>query len=422
MTSKLFPAMRRPFRRVRVLRTAERGWRVGRAGRQPAGPYDGGAPRFALQSPAPEEDARMKAAVLHAANQPLTIEEVSLAKPRAREVLVRTAFAGLCHSDLHFIEGLYPTPLPVVLGHEVAGVVEQVGSDVTYLAPGDHVIGCLSVFCGSCQYCTSGRTVLCDNTEVKLMPGQSRRLSWEKEGQMNQAFNLSAFAEQLLVHENALVKIDRDIPLDRATLVGCGVITGVGAVMNTARVPVGSVVAVIGCGGVGLSAVNGAALAGASRIIALDTVPSKLELARTMGATDTVLVGNEDPVQAVRDLTGGGVEYSFECLGLKATAEQAFAMLRPGGTATIVGMVPFGQKIELHGFDFLRERKIQGSSMGSNHFRTDMPRLLTMWQQGRLKLDHLISRRIKLAEINEGFSALKGGQVVRQLIDFGVAA
>lgn len=364
----------------------------------------------------------MKAAVLHAANQPLTIEEVSLAKPRAREVLVRTAFAGLCHSDLHFIEGLYPTPLPVVLGHEVAGVVEQVGSDVTYLAPGDHVIGCLSVFCGSCQYCTSGRTVLCDNTEVKLMPGQSRRLSWEKEGQMNQAFNLSAFAEQLLVHENALVKIDRDIPLDRATLVGCGVITGVGAVMNTARVPVGSVVAVIGCGGVGLSAVNGAALAGASRIIALDTVPSKLELARTMGATDTVLVGNEDPVQAVRDLTGGGVEYSFECLGLKATAEQAFAMLRPGGTATIVGMVPFGQKIELHGFDFLRERKIQGSSMGSNHFRTDMPRLLTMWQQGRLKLDHLISRRIKLAEINEGFSALKGGQVVRQLIDFGVAA
>jgi S-(hydroxymethyl)glutathione dehydrogenase/alcohol dehydrogenase len=141
-----------------------------------------------------------------------------------------------------------------------------------------------------------------------------------------------------------------------------------------------------------------------------------------MGATDTLLVGNEDPVQAVRELTGGGVEFSFECLGLKATAEQAFAMLRPGGTATIVGMVPFGQKIELHGFDFLRERKIQGSSMGSNRFRTDMPRLLTLWQQGRLKLDHLISRRIKLEEINEGFAALKGGQVVRQLIDFGVAA
>lgn len=363
----------------------------------------------------------MKAAVLHAVNQPMTVEEVTLAKPKAREVLVRTAYAGLCHSDLHFIEGLYPHPLPAVLGHEVAGVVEQVGSDVTYLKPGDHVIGCLSVFCGSCSYCTSGRTVLCDNAEVKMLPGQSRRLSWQKEGPINQFLNLSAFAENLLVHENALVKIDPEIPLDRATLVGCGVMTGAGAVMNTARISAGSTVAVIGCGGVGLAAVNGAAIAGASRIIALDTQPSKLELAKEMGATDTVLVGNDDPVQAVKDLTGGGVEYSFECLGLKSTAEQSFAMLRPGGTATIVGMVPFGQKIELHGFDFLRERKIQGSSMGSNHFRTDMPRLLTLWQQGRLKLDHLISHKIRLDEINEGFQRMKTGLVVRQLIDFGVA-
>ena len=363
----------------------------------------------------------MKAAVLHAVNQPMTIEEVGLAKPKAREVLVRTAYAGLCHSDLHFIEGLYPHPLPAVLGHEVAGVVEQVGSDVTYLKPGDHVIGCLSVFCGSCSYCTSGRTVLCDNTEVKMLPGQSRRLSWQKEGPINQFLNLSAFAENLLVHENALVKIDPEIPLDRATIVGCGVMTGVGAVVNTAGVPAGSTGGVMGGGGVGLSAVNGAAIGGASRIIALDTQPSKLELARQMGATDTILVGNDDPVQQVKDLTGGGVEYSFECLGLKSTAEQSFAMLRPGGTATIVGMVPFGIKIELHGFDFLRERKIQGSSMGSNHFRTDMPRLLQLWQQGRLKLDHLISNKMKLEEINEGFQRMKGGQAVRQLIDFGVA-
>ncbi|MCO6419573.1 Zn-dependent alcohol dehydrogenase [Siccirubricoccus sp. KC 17139] len=360
----------------------------------------------------------MKAAVLHEANQPLTIEEVTLQKPKAREVLVRTAYAGLCHSDLHFIEGLYPHPMPLVPGHEVAGVVEAVGSDVTYLQPGDHVIGCLSVFCGACQQCTSGRTVLCENTEVKMTPGMSRRLSWKGGEVMHQFLNLSAFAEQMLVHENALVKIDREIPLDRATLVGCGVITGVGAVINTARVPAGSTVAVIGCGGVGLSAINGAALAGASRIIALDTLAEKLELARELGATDTILVGNDDPVQAVRDLTQGGVEYSFEALGLKKTAEQSFAMLRAGGTATIIGMVPFGQKIELHGFDFLRERKIQGSSMGSNHFRTDMPRLLTLWQQGRLKLDHLISSKLTLAEINEGFARLKGGHVVRQLIEF----
>ena len=362
----------------------------------------------------------MKAAILHAANEPMTIEDVALAKPKAREVLVRNAFAGLCHSDLHFIEGLYPHPLPAVLGHEVAGVVEQVGGDVTYLKPGDHVIGCLSVFCGACPQCTQGRTVLCEDATVKLLPGQSRRLSWGRADPLHQFLNLSAFGEQMLVHENALVKIDPEIPLDRATLVGCGVITGVGAVMNTARVKVGATVAVIGCGGVGLSAVNGAALAGASRIVAIDTLQEKLDLALEMGATDTILVGNQDVVKELRELTGGGVEYSFECLGLKATAEQCFAMLRPGGTATIVGMVPFGVKIELHGFDFLRERKIQGSSMGSNHFRTDMPRLLTLWKQGRLKLDHLISRRIRLDEINEGFARLKGGHVVRQLIDYGV--
>jgi len=361
----------------------------------------------------------MKAAVLHEVNQPLTVEEVTLQKPKAREVLVRTAFAGLCHSDLHFIEGLYPHPLPTVPGHEVAGVVEAVGADVTYLQPGDHVIGCLSVFCGACAQCTTGHTVLCENTEVKMTPGMSRRLSWKGGEPMHQFLNLSAFAEQLLVHENALVKIDPEIPLDRATLVGCGVITGVGAVFNTARIEAGSTVAIIGCGGVGLSAVNGAALAGASRIIALDRVQSKLDLARVMGATDTILVGNDDPVQQVKDLTGGGVHYSFEALGLKATAEQSFGMLRPGGTATIIGMVPFGTKIELHGFDFLRERKIQGSSMGSNHFRVDMPRLLKLWQQGRLHLDHLITGTLQLSEINEGFARLKGGHVVRQLIAFG---
>ena len=361
----------------------------------------------------------MKAAVLHEVNLPLTVEEVTLQKPKAREVLVRTAFAGLCHSDLHFIEGLYPHPLPTVPGHEVAGVVEAVGADVTYLQPGDHVIGCLSVFCGACAQCTTGHTVLCENTEVKMTPGMSRRLSRKGGEPMHQFLNLSAFAEQLLVHENALVKIDPEIPLDRATLVGCGVITGVGAVFNTARIEAGSTVAIIGCGGVGLSAVNGAALAGASRIIALDRVQSKLDLARVMGATDTILVGNDDPVQQVKDLTGGGVHYSFEALGLKATAEQSFGMLRPGGTATIIGMVPFGTKIELHGFDFLRERKIQGSSMGSNHFRVDMPRLLKLWQQGRLHLDHLITGTLQLSEINEGFARLKGGHVVRQLIAFG---
>jgi S-(hydroxymethyl)glutathione dehydrogenase/alcohol dehydrogenase len=361
----------------------------------------------------------MKAAILHAPNQPLTIEDVAINKPGPREVLLRTAFAGLCHSDLHFIEGLYPIPTPVVLGHESSAVVEAVGDGVTYVKPGDHVITCLSVFCGTCPQCLTGHPNLCENTEVKMLPGVARRMTWKGE-QLNQAFNLSSFAEQMLVHENATVKIDPDIPLDRAALVGCGVMTGVGAVFNAAKVEPGSTVAVIGCGGVGLSAVNGAALAGAERIIAIDTVASKLELARELGATDTLNVSNADPVKAVREMTGGGVNYSFEALGTKATAEQAFQMLRGGGTATIIGMVPYGVKIELHGFDFLRDRKIQGTSMGGNRFRVDMPRLLSLWRQGRLKLDHLISGKLKLDQINDGFAALKSGAPVRQLIDFAV--
>jgi S-(hydroxymethyl)glutathione dehydrogenase/alcohol dehydrogenase len=363
----------------------------------------------------------MKAAVFHAAHQPLTIEDVEIAKPKRREVLLRTAYAGLCHSDLHFMEGLYPYPTPAVLGHEGAAVVEAVGEDVTYVKPGDHVITCLSVFCGECEQCTTGHTVLCDNPEVKLLPGAARRLKWKGEV-LNQAFNLSCFAEQMLVHEHAIVKINSEIPLDRAALVGCGVMTGVGAVFNTARVEAGATVAVLGCGGIGLSAINGAAIAGAERIIAIDTNSSKLDIAKQMGATHTINASNVDPVAAVKDLTEGkGVPYSFEAIGLKATAEQSFQMLRPGGTATIIGMIPFGTKIELHGADFLRERKIQGSSMGSNHFRVDMPRLLELWRQGRLKLDHLISGQIKLAEINEGFAKLKSGAPVRNLINFGAA-
>jgi S-(hydroxymethyl)glutathione dehydrogenase/alcohol dehydrogenase len=362
----------------------------------------------------------MRAAVFHEAHQPLTIEDVEIEKPKRREVLLRTAFAGLCHSDLHFMEGLYPFPTPAVLGHEGAAIVEAVGEDVTYVKPGDHVITCLSVFCGECAQCTTGHTNLCENTEVKLLPGAARRLRW-KGDVLHQAFNLSVFAEQMVVHEHAIVKIDRDIPLDRAALVGCGVMTGVGAIFHAAKVEPGSTVAVLGCGGIGLSAVNGAALAGATKIIAIDTNPSKLERAREMGATDTINASNVDPVQAVRDMTGGGVPYSFEAIGLKLTAEQSFQMLRPGGLATIIGMIPFGTKIELHGADFLRDRKIQGTSMGGNRFRVDMPRLLELWRQGRLKLDHLISGHLKLEQINEGFAMLKSGAPVRNLIDFGAA-
>ncbi|MEI8301667.1 MAG: Zn-dependent alcohol dehydrogenase [Burkholderiales bacterium] len=358
----------------------------------------------------------MKAAVFHAPNQPLTIEDVQIENPGPREVLIRTAVAGLCHSDLHFMEGKWPWPAPAVLGHESSGIVEKVGRDVTYVKPGDHVITCLSVFCGHCEYCITGRMSLCSNTDVKMLPGAAKRLSWKGQ-HLNQYLNLSSFAELMLVHEHALVKITPEMPMDLAALIGCGVMTGFGAIIHTAKVQPGSTVAVVGCGGIGLAAVNGAAIAGAGRIIAIDKDPAKLELAKRFGATDGVVAG-DDTAKRVMEMTAGGVHDSFECVGLKQTAELCFQMLRPGGTATIVGMIPMGTKIELHGPDFLRERRMQGSSMGSNHFRIDMPRLIQFYQQGRLHLDELISGRLKLEQINDGFEALKKGGVSRNVIVF----
>jgi S-(hydroxymethyl)glutathione dehydrogenase / alcohol dehydrogenase len=361
--------------------------------------------------------ATVRAAVLETVPSELRIEEVQIDKPIHHEVLVRTVAAGLCHSDLHFMEAKYACDLPTILGHEVAGVVEAVGPDVTHVRPGDHVIGCLSIFCGRCEFCLSGRPVLCDREGLGRNADQPPRLSRNGEP-IHQFLRLSAFAEMLLVHENALVKIREEMPLDRAALIGCAVTTGLGAVFNTARVPPGSTVAVIGCGGVGLNSVQGAAIAGAGRIIAIDMVPWKLELARQFGATDLVNAAEGDAVEQVRELTGGGVEFAFEAIGLKVAAEQAFAMLRKGGTATIIGMIPEGQKIELPGSEFLDEKKIQGSNMGSNRFRIDMPRYVDLYLAGRLKLDELVSARIGLDEVNEGFARMSRGEVARSVIAF----
>ncbi len=359
----------------------------------------------------------MKAAVLREVNKPLEIEDIQHGNPAPREVLVRTVAAGVCHSDLHFQNGSYPYELPAVLGHESAGVVEAVGSDVTYVKPGDHVITCLSAFCGHCEHCLTGHMSLCQEPELQRQPDEPPRLA---AGDQNiaQFLNLSSFAEYMLVHEHAIVKVREDMPMDRAALIGCGVTTGVGAVIHTAAVEPGSTVAVIGCGGVGLSAINGAAIAGAARIIAIDMVESKLELARKFGATDVVNAKEKDAVGEVREMTGGGVHYSFEAIGLKQTAEQAFKMLGFGGTATIIGMIPVGVQVELHGPEFLMERKMQGSNMGSNRFRVDMPRFVDFYLQGRLHLDDLISRRIKLEDVNEGLAALETGEVARSVIMF----
>ena len=359
----------------------------------------------------------MKSAVLREVGQPLAIEDIEIDGPGASEVLVRTAAAGVCHSDLHFIEGLYPTKMPIVLGHESAGVVEEVGPLVRHVEPGDHVITCLSVFCGHCEHCLSGYPSRCGGRETDRQAGERPRISKGDE-EILQFAHLSSFAQHMLVPENGLVKIREDMPLDRAALIGCGVVTGVGAVFRTAQVEPGSTVVVIGCGGVGLSAINGAEMAGASRVIAVDLVPSKLELAKRFGATDCIDAGTGDVVDQVRDLTDGGVDYSFEAIGLKLTAEQCWRMLRPGGTATIIGMIPVGTMVEIHGPDFLTERKIQGSIMGSNRFRFDMPRFVDFYLAGRLKLDDLLSRHIRLEEVNEAFESMKTGEVARQVILF----
>ncbi len=359
----------------------------------------------------------MKAAVLREQNKPLVIEDVQVSKPGPREVLVRPVAAGVCHSDLHFMNGSYPYMLPTILGHESAGIVEEVGADVTYVKKGDHVITCLSAFCGHCDKCLTGHMALCSAPELSREGTEQPRLHQESKP-IHQFLNLSSFAELMLIHEHALVKIREDMPMDRAALIGCSTTTGVGAVFHTAGVEPGSSIAVIGCGGVGLAAVNGAAIAGARQIIAIDMVDAKLELAKMLGATHTINAGSSNAVGEVQQLTSGGCDYSFEAIGLKATAEQAFQMLGAGGTATVIGMIPVGTMVEVHGPDLLSEKKLQGSNMGSNRFRVDMPRFVDFYLSGKLHLDEVISKHIRLEDVNDALEALKTGQEARHVIMF----
>ena len=362
----------------------------------------------------------MKAAVLSEQPGALEIEDISIDRPGPNEVLVRVVGAGLCHSDLHFMEGTFRTPLPAVMGHESAGIVEAVGDDVGYCKPGDHVICCLSIFCGQCRQCLSGHPARCTNPGATSRPRDGvPRLSRPGGAPVDQFARLGGFAEQMLVHQNALVTITDDMPLDRASLIGCGVMTGMGAVFRTAKVEPGSRVCVIGAGGIGLAAIQASRIVGAGQVVVVDVSDAKLELAHQLGGTDLVNASQVDNVvAAVRELTGGGVDYSFEAIGLKTTAEQAFNMLDLGGTATIIGMVPPKQVLEIRGIDLLSEKRLQGSMMGSNQFRTDMPNMVRMYLDGRLRLDEMVSARLKLEEINEGYDAMKRGEVSRQVIVF----
>ena len=361
----------------------------------------------------------MRAAVMRGNQAPLELEDVRIDDPGPGEVLLRTVASGICHSDLHVIEGNLPVPPPCILGHEPAGIVEAVGEGVAGFAPGDHVIGCLTSWCGVCRFCTAGRPYLCPTQFAGRPAGSRPRLADAAGVPIGQFANLSSFAERMLCPERSLVKIRDDMPLDRASLIGCGVTTGLGAVLNTVHVPAGSSVVVLGCGGVGLAAIQGARIIGAGRIIAVDAQRWKFDLARKLGATDCVDATEGDPVAAVHALTGGGADFAFECIGLVPTVQQAVGMTGRGGTTVLVGVVPITQQVPISAADLtLQEKKITGSYMGSNRFRFDMPRYVDFYLDGRLQLDEMISARIGLEAVNDAFERMRRGAVARQVIVF----
>ena len=360
----------------------------------------------------------MKAAVLIEAGKPLQIEQINISNPGPHEVLIRTAACGLCHSDLHFIEGTYPHPLPAIPGHEAAGIVEAVGSEVRTVKVGDAVVTCLSAFCGHCEYCVTGRMSLCLGGDTRRKPGEAPRLTRPDGSIVNQMLNLSAYAEMMLVHEHACVAINPEMPLDKASVIGCAVTTGAGTIFNACKVTPGETIAVIGCGGVGLATINAAKIAGAGRIIAADPMPEKRALAMKLGATDVIDPMDADAAAQIQELTKGGVDHAIEAVGRPASGELAVKSLKRGGTATILGMMPLQHSVGLSAMDLLSGKKLQGAIMGGNRFPVDIPRLVDFYMRGMLDLDSIVSETIPLERINEGFDQMKRGDAARSVIVF----
>lgn len=360
----------------------------------------------------------MKAAVLVEAGKPLEIEEVTISKPGPHEVLIRTAACGLCHSDMHFIDGSYPHPLPAIPGHEAAGIVEAIGSEVRTVAVGDAVVSCLSAFCGHCEFCVSGRMSLCLGADTRRAEGDAPRITRPDGSTVAQMLNLSAFAEQMLIHEHACTRIDPEMPLDRAAVIGCAVTTGAGTIFNACAVTPGETVAVVGCGGVGLATINAAKIAGAGRIIAADPIPEKRDLAMKLGATDAVDAMADDAAAQIVDLTKGGVDHAIEAVGRPASGELAVGSLKRGGTATILGMMPLDHQVGLSAMDLLSGKKLQGVLMGENRFPVDIPRLVDFYLRGLLDLDSIVAETIPLEHINDGFEKMKKGDAARSVITF----
>jgi S-(hydroxymethyl)glutathione dehydrogenase / alcohol dehydrogenase len=359
-----------------------------------------------------------RAAVMYNFFEPLRVESLTVNRPREDEVVVRLAASGVCHTDLSVVEAKLPVPPPVVLGHEGAGIVEEVGKAVTDLKPGDHVVLSWVQNCGKCPYCVAGRHHLCDAGPRAMLEGQE--FVFEKDGMsIARMAGVASFAERTVVRATAAIKIPDDVPLDRACLVGCGVMTGVGAAINTVQIRPGQTVAVFGCGGVGLNVIQGAALCSPSRIIAVDMLPMKLDMAKRFGATDTIAVKDVDDVpEAIRSLTNGlGVDYAFEASGVTDVITQSFHSVKRGGTAVVVGVPGFDQMASIPAaMMVLEEKAVVGSLYGSANMRRDMPRLLELYMRKKLKIDELISRRITLDEINAAFDAIKQGDVARSVI------
>lgn len=360
----------------------------------------------------------MKAAILREVGR-LHIEDVELDGPGPDEVRLQVLASGLCHSDYHIIVGdLAHGNVPVVLGHEACGRVEAVGANVGWLKRGDYVTTCVSAACGGCGECQTGHTHLCDDRPGNPIDRPMSTRITQGGKPIRALGNLGGFAEEMVVHHRSVIKIPESVPAEAAALLGCGVLTGVGAVMNGIQVKPGSVVVVIGCGGVGLNVVQGARLAGAMRIIAVDTNPAKLALARKFGATD-VVAGGPDSVAQVLEMTAGGADYAFEVIGLPHTMRDAFAMLRKRGTAAIIGVPKDGAELAVAIAPLLyKELRIVGSMMGSSPFQQFLPKLAQFYLDGKLLLDELVSERIALDQINQGYARMAAGEVARSVILF----
>ena len=363
---------------------------------------------------------KAKAALCREHNKPVVVEEIAVGAPKRGEVTVKLGACGVCHSDLSAITGTIALPLPLVLGHEGAGVVEQVGEGVADLAPGDHVIFSFIYMCGKCRYCVAGRPVLClEQGKALTTPLEGTPRTHDAKGAPLNIFSgCGSMAEYATVSAENLIKIDPKVPLEVAALVGCGVTTGVGAVFNTAKVAPGSSVAVFGCGGVGLSVIQGAVVAGARRIIAIDTLEPKLQMAKKFGATDTILF-KDDPVKELKKLTGGGPDYAFECVGSGELAATAYRAISRGGLAVVVGVAKPSDSTALRTMTLpFEEKTITGSYFGSCVPRVDFPRMLSLYMAGRLKLDELITRRYSIAEAPQAFADLKAGKNARGVVVF----